>query len=213
MKKRVLVTIFAVFITLLASGCGSNDIRVESSTDAPVVQDGANGETAQGSGTDAVEVDKNLLSVEITVPSDFIESVDETLKDAEEKGYKAKANDDGSITYTLTKAQHAEIMVGMAASLEEAINDMISGGEYPSLKDVKFNNDYTKVDITVDYDSYINSFDSFAAAFVGMYGGMYQIFDGVSEDNINVQINLIDEKSGNLMDTMNYPKDFDTENN
>lgn len=199
MKKRILAMIFAAFMAMSMAGCSNNGPK--SDTDNA---------STQGSASNAVEVEKNLLSVEFTIPANYIDSVDDTLASAEEKGYKATANDDGSITYKLTKAQHAEVMDEISASLDESIDDLVSSGEYASLKEINFNEDYTKADVVVDYDTYTNSMDMFSMMAIGMCGPLYQMYNGVPEDKINTEVSLIDETSGDVMDTMNYPADFNT---
>lgn len=203
MKKRILALVTASMMLLaMLTGCGSSGDT--NSTDA--------GSAAAGSATEqGVEVDKNLLSVEITIPADQIESVDETLANAEEKGYKATANKDGSITYKLTKAQHTNLMEDLKQSFQESIDELVSSGDYPSLKKITFNDDYTKAEVVVDYDAYTNSLDMFSMLAIGMIGPMCQYYNGVEESNVNTEVSLIDESSGEVKDTLNYPEDFPDE--
>lgn len=201
MKKRLMAVAIAAMLLATLTACGGSD---GTGTDpAP---------TAAGSATgQGVEVDKNLLSVEITIPSDQIESVDETLANAEEKGYQTIANEDGSITYKLTKAQHNELMEELKQSFQKSIDELVSSGDYPSLKKITFNDDYTKAEVVVDYDAYTNSLDMFSMLAIGMIGPMYQYYNGVEESNVNTEVSLIDEASGEVKDTLNYPKDFPDE--
>lgn len=205
MKKRILALVTASMMTLtMLAGCGSSGGTSKNSTDT--------GSAVTGSASEqGVNVEKNLLSVEITIPASQIESIDETLANAEEKGYTATANEDGSITYKLTKAQHKEMMDSMKQSFQESIDELISSGDYPSLKKITFNDDYTKADVVVDYDAYTNSLDMFSILAIGMIGPMYQYYNGVEESKVNTEVSLIEESSGEVKDTLNYPEDFPDE--
>lgn len=169
------------------------------------------GSAAGSASEQAVNVDKNVLNVEITIPSSQIESIDETLANAKEKGYDVTKNEDGSITYKLTKSQHEELMASLEQSFQKSIDELVSSGDYPSLKKITFNDDYTKADVIVDYNAYTNSMDMFSMMVIGMIGPMYQYYNGVQENSVNTEVSLIDEASGEVKDTLNYPEDFPDE--
>jgi hypothetical protein len=63
------------------------------------------------------------------------------------KFLSAKLNDDGSVTYKMTKGQHKEVMEGIKESIEEALGEMIASEDYSFTK-IEPNSDFTKFKVT-----------------------------------------------------------------
>src|SRR5690606_39726518 len=92
--------------------------------------------------------------------SDFI---DEMITEAkEEEGVKeVTKNDDGSITYKLTKERHKEMMDEMKKEIDTSIEEMKSGDDFASIKDIKHNDKYSEFTVVVKKEDFENSFDTF----------------------------------------------------
>lgn len=135
--KLKLIVLFMVS-ALLISGCSSGK---PAETTAPDSQPKEITEETD----DGIEVEKELFDVTITVPADFIgETTQEALDtDAAEGGYKVTLNDDGSVTFVMTKSQHKEMMSGMAEGINEALEEMIGSEEYPNFTGIEANSDFT----------------------------------------------------------------------
>lgn len=209
MKKRIISMLLIGCIAVALTACGStNEVAVNDS--APPSASAGSATTATGS-ADAFEtpdVKKNLLSVEVTVPPSWLDDADETLAEAEKLNYKAVKNDDGSVTYKLTKAQHKQLLEQIDQALQKSVDEVISDGEYPSLKSIKFNKNYTKADVVVDYTAWNGTFDVMSLYTVAFIGPMYQIYNGVNPDALHLDISIIDEASNEVKETMVYPDDF-----
>lgn len=135
-----------------------------------------------------VEVDKGLFNVTITIPKDYVEDLtDEDLKSAvNEKGFKeAKRNDDGSITYVMTKAQHKEMMQGIRDGLNQSLDEMIGSEEYPNITKIEHNDNYTDFTITTT-STELGLSESISVLGFYMYGGLYNIYNGTPVDNVHV---------------------------
>jgi hypothetical protein len=94
LKKMLMVILMAVLFIVTACSA-SNDSNKEEK------QDGKKAEETGG----ALEVDKGLLSVEVTIPSTFIEGedIDNVVAKAKEDGIKdVTKNADGSVTYNMS---------------------------------------------------------------------------------------------------------------
>lgn len=159
-----------------------------------------------------LEVDKGLLDVELTLPADFFE--DETPEEieaaAKENGIKeVRVNEDGSVYYKMSKSQHKEMLKEMEESVITTIDDLVNGDDFESFKEISYNKDFTEFDVTVNLESYENSFDAFGLmglAFVSMY---YSVFDGKSSDDIKATINIFNEETGEKTDTIVFPDDME----
>ena len=145
-----------------------------------------------------IEVDQNLFDVTVTVPSEYTEGITQEQLDetAEADGYKAVLNDDGSITYTMTKAQHAEMMNGLAESINEAMATLVGSEEYPDITSVSSNDDFTEFTITTT-NSEISLSEGFSVLALYTYSGLYHIFDGTPVDNIH--IDYVNADSGEII--------------
>ena len=150
-KLIALLLVFTLVFSLWA--CGSSG-KSEPAT-APAIADAAQPATQEEEESaiediGKVEVEQKLLSVEITVPADFVGETTQADLDANVSAGKflsAKLNDDGSVTYKMTKGQHKEVMEGIKQSIEEALNEMIASEDYSFTK-IEPNADFTKFTVT-----------------------------------------------------------------
>lgn len=158
----------------------------------------------------AVEVDKGLLSVEVTVPAALLDedTIDQTIAEAEEEGIAVTKNEDGSLTYKMSKAEHKELMKDMRDGLQETVEELQSGEDYPSLRQIEHDKQFTQFIVTVEREAFENSFDGFLALGLGMGGMYYQLFDGVKADENKVVIEFKDERTGEVFSTATYPDDL-----
>ena len=147
-----------------------------------------------------IDVDRNLFDVTITLPAEYAEGMSQEELDeaAESEGYQAVLNDDGSITYTMTKAQHAKMMEDLKASLEESMASMVGSEEYPDITSVTANEDYTEFTITTK-NSEVSFAESFGSLALFTYSGIYHIFDGTPVDNIH--IDYVNATTGEIIES------------
>ncbi len=164
---------------------------------------------------DKVDVDKGMVNVEVTLPASLFEDTDmEALKkDAKEDGVKeVTVNDDGSVTYKMSKSKHKEMLNEMADTIDESIKEIEEDKEFPSIKTIEHNKSFTKYTITMDQKLHENSsmdgFAFFNLAFQSMY---YQYFNGVSEEDYKVTFQLKNEETSKIFDTIIYPDDLQTD--
>ena len=201
MKTKLLAFLLLTLLTLAA--CSSKDEPSEKA-DNSKQDDNKTEETGE-----SVGVDKGLLNVEVTVPATFLEGedIDTVVAQAKEDGIKdVKKNDDGSVTYKMTKAQHKEMMQEMKASVTEYVDELINDEDFASIKDVEYNKDFSKFTVKVDKEAFENSFDGFAAMGLAMSGMFYQLYDGVDAEKLNVTIDTVDQSTGEVFGTVNYPE-------
>lgn len=146
-----------------------------------------------------VEVESGLFNVELTIPADYIgESTQEELTaTAEEEGYKSiKLNEDGSATYTMTKAQHKEMLNEMKKDMDKSLEEMINSEENPNIISIEVNDNYTEYKIITTNEE-IGISETFLTYTLQLYGAMYGVFSGENETDINVI--YINEASGEII--------------
>lgn len=170
---------------------------------------GSTGRADTGKDT-GVQVDEGLLNVEITMPASFFEEMttDEIKAAADEQGYKkCVINEDGSVTYTMSKSKHKELLTEFKNSIDETIENMVNGEDaMKSFQKIEYNDDISQVDIYVDKEIY-TAFDAFSGISFYFMGAYYQIFSGSDPDSIDIVVNFIDAATNETLATMSY-RDF-----
>lgn len=153
MKRVSIILSFVFTLSILLSACSS-----------PSASSGADASQPSQSASKGVEVNKGLLSVSITMPAYLFsgQTKDEVVASAKEQGIDdVTANADGSYTYKISKAKHAELMKSMKNEVVASIDKMKSGGDYKSYKDITYNDDFSEINLIVDQKAYESGFESF----------------------------------------------------
>lgn len=209
MKKLLFLILALLFIT----ACGENSETQEASTsnDVTDTEDPETNEPklSEQSSEESIEVDKGLLSVEVTIPSSLIEGEDkeEIISEAEENGIEEVIeNADGSISYKMSKAVHKEMMKEVESGINEYLEELKSSEEFISIEDVTTNKSFSEFTMIVNQESFESSFDGFAALGLGIQGLYYQLFNGVSPDDYEVIINVENVETGEVIDSTVFPE-------
>ena len=157
-----------------------------------------------------IDVDEGLITVTVTIPADFAgegqsqETVDKTVAD---KGYiSGTYNSDGSVTYTMTKARHKEVMKELSESLDKSLQEIVDSEEYPNIVEITHNEDYT--DFTIKYNGgEVSLGDTFTLLVFYFAGGSYGVFNGNRPDNVHVA--FVNADTGEIIQESNS-KDMGT---
>lgn len=186
MKKKIYAILLATTLTLSLVACGGNgDAKKESEAN-----------------NDKIEVNENLLTVELTIPSDFVgETTQEELNQTveEEEGFKSiTLNEDGSATYVMTKKKHKEMMSEIKTGIDEELQAMVGSEDYPNFTKVEANKDYTSFTITTT-STELDLAEAFSVMNFYMQGGLYNVFNGTPADNIHVD--FVNAASGEIIES------------
>ena len=161
---------------------------------------------SSGSG---VSVDKNLFNVVITIPASFYEGTKVTQQqldaDAAKDGYgKAKLNSDGSVTWTMSKAEHRKVMADFKKSVDEYIQEAVD--ESPKVfREVTYDEKMTEFKVKVYQEMFE---EDLSAGFIGfgiaILAQFYQMFSsGTKEPKVAVQ--FIDVTTNRIFDSQKFP--------
>ncbi|MCA1029198.1 hypothetical protein LCM23_24605 [Cytobacillus kochii] len=192
-KSSCLLVLLVIFLV----ACSNESAEGEKSTDQKQ-------EEKEG----AVNVDKGLLNVELTLPASFFEGedIDTVIAEAKkERVSEVTKNEDGSLTYKMPKSEHKKMMAEMGTSITDSIEEMKSSEDYVSIKDVTHNKSFTEFTLLVDKESYENSMDGFAIFGLGLQGSMYQMFNGANPEDYKVTVSVKDEATEEVFDEVIYP--------
>ncbi|MFF2755091.1 hypothetical protein ACFVR1_15230 [Psychrobacillus sp. NPDC058041] len=204
--KKVLVLILIMLMGSVLVACGKEDTKSIQESDS--VQADTEKEEKSETKSEKIEVDKGLLNVEIKLPASMFEGqdIESVISEAKKDGVdEVTKNDDGSLTYKMSKAKHKEMLKEMQDSILEGIEETKNSDDFVSIKDVTYNKDFSEFVLLVDKEKFQNSFDGIAGFGLGISGMYFQLFNGVNPDNYKVTIIIKDETSGEVLDTVVYP--------
>ena len=204
MKRKIfLILFFSLFIV----ACGSaTDDQVEQAEDAT---EQSTDKTENDSG---IEVDKGIFNVEVTLPPELFEDEEVSHIEAEIKedsNAEVIQNDDGSITFKMSKKDHKKMMSEMKDGFIETIDEIVEDDEFSSIKDITYNKDFTEIKISSDKEVFENSFDGIATFSLGLGSMYYQAFNGKDLEKEKVIILVEDESTNEVFNEIVYPDQFD----
>lgn len=204
MKRKTLLA--ALTVAIIFAGCGpATETTVERAS--AVASTEAETETPSESDKSTLAEEK-LLSVEVTIPAIFYEEdgeemtqekVDQMVSD---NGFKSGVlNDDGSVTFSMSKGQHAEFLQSLKDATEETASDFVDGDDrIESFTKITFNDDLSEFKIYIDSATYTD-FDSISAIAFYFAGQYYQLFSGVPFEDTEVIIDFIDKDTNEVVTT------------
>jgi len=85
----------------------------------------------------------------------------------------------------------------------------VTSGDYPSIKEISYNKDFSEFDIKVDREAYENGLDGFAIFGLVLSGAYYGAFDGKTEDDLKLTFNMIDAATNEVFDSTVFPDDME----
>lgn len=216
MKRLVALTAAAVLaLSLAACSTAPSTADTPAETPAPTAAPTTEPDISLQEAADAIstaeqiEVEDNLFDVTLTLPADYASDItaEEIAQQvADGKVHTGVLNDDGSVTYTMSKAQHAALLESIAAELRSTLDDMIGSTDYPNLTRIETNDDFTDFTVyTTTQPGAVGLSDEMSVLIYYTCGKMYGIVSGQEPDNIHVDI--LNAESGELV-SAHDSKDF-----
>lgn len=145
---------------------------------------------------------------EITLPASLFGDEDAGTLIAETEGRDdLTVNDDGTITYRMSKAEYETMREDARENILQTLEEIKSGSNFASIKDVTHNDSFTEFELTVDKAAYENSFDSLVGMTIGFSGAFYQLIEGVPNGETKTTITVKDEATGEVFDTVVFPNE------
>ena len=204
--KKLISILVCLSILLSCAACGG-----ASSAPGSTLSDSVSASSSSSEHTDTdqitndldsfgdIDVEKDLFDVTLTIPAEYAgDTTQEDLdKDAAEgRIYSATINEDGSITYVMSKSQHKQLLSEIAAGFNEALSGMVGSDDYPNITDIKANDNFTGFTVTTTSNE-LSVQESFSVLGFYIYGGMYAIFSGDEADNIHVD--FVNAETGEIL--------------
>ncbi|MBQ3898655.1 MAG: hypothetical protein II741_02305 [Lachnospiraceae bacterium] len=127
--------------------------------------------------------------ISLTVPGEYAAgATDDSLSEtASDLGYESiTLNDNGSVTYVMTKAQHKEMLDNLRSGINQTFDKMIGSADYNKITSIEANDDFTyiKVNLSSKNADYKNSMSmiQFKTYFL-----LYNAFNGTPDAKLSVE--------------------------
>ena len=147
--------------------------------------------------------------VEITIPKSLIseQASTELTEDQKSMGFKsASLNEDGSLTLVIAESEYDTLMQKLKQNTADSLESIVTDGTYPSVKDIEYNDDFSKITLIVEQQSFDEGLDSLSTLVAGLAGTIYQAYNGADADKLTVTIDIKDLSTGNVFKTVHYPQ-------
>ena len=205
MKKQLSLTLAAIMLAGLTA-CGTSTPAASSEATAPASSESE--ATAEEPSADS-ELDATVDEAEqalsdigtITFPADFAtditqEEIDQQVADG--KVHSGQINEDGSVTYVMSKDQHKAIVDGISESIQSTLDGMVGTEDYPNFTAIDHNEDYTSFTVkTTTKPGETAISDSMSVLIFATCGQTYGIVSGDIPENIHVD--FVNADSGELV--------------
>jgi len=193
MKKILL----HIFLLVFLAGCAKIEDITEETTSSPFVTENLKEENHQ-----------NDEKITITVPGAFLkyQLVIEFLESVNAKGYieSMEENLDGSITYTITKENYLYILSFLKVNIKNLFEELKTSKQYPSIKDVTYNEDFTEVTFYVVKKDYENSKDEVASFVAAAKSMVYSFLANSDIEILSVEITIVDHETKELLKSISW---------
>ena len=200
MKKKILTILLIGTMALNITACQSNDSKpgkeLANWTPPPKKEE-------KTEDTDTLKAEKNLLSVEVTLPALLIgDSAAELDQEAKDAGVKEVIqNEDGSITMKMTKDAHKNLLASLKDGIDQGIDELLADKEnFPSFESITYKDDVTEFNINVDPNTY-GGLQSMAVMGLYIQGNLYQAFNAVPADQIKTVVNFVNKDTGEIIES------------
>lgn len=160
--------------------------------------------------TEAEEV-TDEENVEVTITADLLigANVDDIITKAKEDGIDdVTKNNDGSITYKMSEAKHAEMLEDMKTDVAELVDQVLNGESYRDVKNIEYNDNLSEFTLTVNQEGFALYGQESLVPRLAIQGILYQIYNRTGIDELEVKVNKVDEETGEVFGTTVYPEEF-----
>jgi len=194
--KRILALILIAAMCLGVTACSKNEDPAGT---------GDNGRQTTNNRSD--EDDPALEGdTEITVPAVMLqgEASEELTEEDKAKGYRsAVVNEDGSVTYVISKRDQKKLMDNAYREAVKNFKEMETE-TYASVQEVSYNQSLSNVTLVVDSEAFQGGMDSYSTESLLLLCATYQMYSGLEPFEIDVSIQIQDAASGAVVDTLEY---------
>lgn len=143
-----------------------------------------------------VIINGDLVTIKVPKEFQYEGEVGELTPEKIQSGFiESKLNSDNSISYTMKKNSYDKYVKSFKDGIIFRFKTIQKGTTYKTIKKFDFNSDLTKAVFWVDKNTYYGSGEESAAKNVSREMSYYQIFSGISENELDVEVRIIDNSN------------------
>ena len=153
----------------------------------------------------------NIVKVSIDSSSLSQEELDDLDAFAVANGFlSAKLNKDGTVTLVIDELDHDKLLYSLGVSVIRNVYGMIDSEEYPYIKDIERNDDFTSITIFVDRDKYEKSGDgNLCSVFAGNSCMVYLKYTEYKQQDKICTVTIADYQTKEEISKDVYPQETD----
>lgn len=204
---KLIKILLCIFMILNLVGCSGNK-----SSDDTQSSNESNEGIKVSTGEDSTKIYNTVTNVKVTLPASLFEYADTEVtqedldKVAFENGFiSASLNEDGSVTYVMSKDKYNAYVAELTMSIDKGLEELCNT-EDSTIVDIKHNADFTDYTITLDADE-VGFTESFVSLAIVLYSAFYYGFtgkdvtSGVHFTYVNKNGDILEEFSTDEMET------------
>lgn len=195
---KLIKILLCIFMVLNLVGCSGNK-----SSDDTQSSNESNEGIKVSTGENSTRVYNTVTNVKVTLPASLFEYADtevtqEDLDNAAfENGFiSATLNEDGSVTYVMSKDKYNAYVAELTMSIDKGLEELCNT-ENSTIVDIKHNADFTDYTITLDADV-VGFTESLVSLAIVLYSAFYYGFTG-KDMTSGVHFTYVN-KSGDILD-------------
>ncbi|WP_342567395.1 hypothetical protein MKY09_01455 [Psychrobacillus sp. FSL K6-4046] len=169
-------------------------------------------ETDKKEGKSKDEKSKDEM-VQVTIPFRFYDGVSEeqVLEQADKLGIsKTTINkEDRLVEYEMTRGTQEEISADLKSNLKSFVEEIEANEDISSIKGIEYNKEYNDYTATVNRELYEADGNAQGYALLGLLLRTlyYHYFNGEDYETYEVKIDVKDEDTNKVFDTVDFPED------
>ena len=169
-------------------------------------------ETDKKEGKSKDEKSKDEM-VQVTIPFRFYDGVSEeqVLEQADKLGIsKTTINkEDRLVEYEMTRETQEEISADLKSNLKSFVEEIEANEDISSIKGIEYNKEYNDYTATVNRELYEADGNAQGYALLGLLLRTlyYHYFNGEDYETYEVKIDVKDEDTNKVFDTVDFPED------
>lgn len=177
--KKVLSLMLALMLVLSLAACGGESAKAPAETEAPEVYD-------------------VIMNLPPELAGEFTQA---DLDQGIEEGafYAARFNDDGSLTFEVSKRQQRILLDSLGEGMLEGLQGMVGSAEYPNITNVEVNEDFTHFTITTKSQE-LDEDEALSYLVVCIVGAEYNYVAGI--EDFNIIADFVNEDTGEIIMTL-----------
>lgn len=215
--KKIIVCFLTCFLLLSLSGCRGKEKPLDkthvSSTEITEPTQAAEIVTVPDTPSSPVPSsssfsEEDVKQVILTFPSEFMkhQDTDTVIEAVEETGSgEVQQHQDGSMTLSIQEDKYDNLLDKMSDEIEDSIQEMTSGGDFPYIKKVEYSADFSQMTVTINPFEYAGSLKDLKSMKLALSAMMYQALSGIECEDAKVVVHLVDEMTGKDLGSIVYP--------